>query len=153
MPIRPDLKPLYPKNWSEIRAKILERANHRCERCKVANYRVGFWIDGQWNDNTLYDEQGNYPKTYAEAAKQREMGNRLSEYQHPNRKLVVVVLTIAHIHDPNPANCADENLEALCQACHNRLDASMRAKNASATRVGKRVRAGQATLIEAGGAA
>lgn len=41
MPIRPENKARYPKNWKEIRAKILERANHKCEfeGCGVANYQ------------------------------------------------------------------------------------------------------------------
>ena len=29
-----------------------------------------------------------------------------------------VVLTVAHVHDPNPMNVSDENLSALCQRCH-----------------------------------
>jgi hypothetical protein len=29
-----------------------------------------------------------------------------------------VVLTVAHVHDPDPMNCSDENLAALCQRCH-----------------------------------
>jgi len=32
-----------------------------------------------------------------------------------------VVLTVAHL-DHNPANCADDNLEAMCQRCHLRYD-------------------------------
>lgn len=38
MPIKPELKALYPKNWKEVREKILQRALHRCEFCGVANY-------------------------------------------------------------------------------------------------------------------
>lgn len=49
-------------------------------------------------------------------------------------KWAKVVLTIAHIHDPDPANCSEENLQALCQRCHNQHDAPMRAKNAADTR-------------------
>lgn len=45
-----------------------------------------------------------------------------------------VVLTIAHIHDPDPANCDPGNIQALCQRCHNTLDAPMRAANARASR-------------------
>ncbi|HWK58717.1 MAG TPA: hypothetical protein VNQ80_15345 [Parapedobacter sp.] len=30
----------YPANWNEIRQRILERANHCCEFCGVANYTV-----------------------------------------------------------------------------------------------------------------
>lgn len=41
-------------------------------------------------------------------------------------KQVKIVLTVAHL-DHTPENCADENLKALCQKCHNRYDAPMRA--------------------------
>ena len=40
----------------------------------------------------------------------------------------VVVLTVAHL-DRDPASNADDNLAALCQACHNRCDAPKRAQN------------------------
>ena len=40
-------------------------------------------------------------------------------------RVILVVLTVAHLnHDPS--DCRDENLEALCQRCHNRLDAATR---------------------------
>lgn len=40
MPIRPENKDRYPKNWKEIRERILKRANNRCEfdGCGVKNY-------------------------------------------------------------------------------------------------------------------
>ena len=38
MPIKPENKSRYPKNWKEIRARILERANNRCEFCGVENH-------------------------------------------------------------------------------------------------------------------
>ena len=44
-----------------------------------------------------------------------------------------VVLTIAHL-DQDPANNAPDNLRALCQRCHNALDAPWRRRNALATR-------------------
>lgn len=31
MPIKPENKARYPKNWKEIRARILERAGNKCE--------------------------------------------------------------------------------------------------------------------------
>ncbi len=40
----------------------------------------------------------------------------------------MVVLTAPHL-DHDPANNADDNLAALCQACHNRYDAPKRAHN------------------------
>jgi hypothetical protein len=45
-----------------------------------------------------------------------------------------VVLTVAHHPDTNPMNCADDNLHALCQRCHNRLDAPARAASRARTR-------------------
>ena len=48
-----------------------------------------------------------------------------------------VVLTIAHL-DQDETNSADDNLKALCQRCHNRLDAPHRRKNAAKTRHNKR---------------
>jgi hypothetical protein len=53
--------------------------------------------------------------------------------------MIKIVLTVAH--HPDPMNCAEENLHALCQKCHNRLDAPMRAKNAARTRRKKRIQA------------
>jgi 5-methylcytosine-specific restriction endonuclease McrA len=38
MPIRPENKHRYPKDWQEIRERILERANNRCEWCGAENY-------------------------------------------------------------------------------------------------------------------
>lgn len=38
MPIKPELKHLYPKNWKEIRIKILERAAYCCEFCGVPDH-------------------------------------------------------------------------------------------------------------------
>ncbi|GEM_PF-603914 len=40
-----------------------------------------------------------------------------------------VILTCAHIYNHNPEACSLLNLAALCQRCHNRHDAKMRAKN------------------------
>lgn len=44
-----------------------------------------------------------------------------------------VVLTIAHL-DHQPENCAEENLRALCQRCHNRYDQRHRQRHAAQTR-------------------
>ena len=38
MPIRPEMKARYPQNWKEIRLRILQRANNRCEMCGAENH-------------------------------------------------------------------------------------------------------------------
>jgi 5-methylcytosine-specific restriction endonuclease McrA len=38
-----------------------------------------------------------------------------------------IVLTVAHL-DHMPENCADDNLKAWCQRCHNRYDIAERRK-------------------------
>lgn len=38
MPIRKENKDRYPKNWKEIRDKIVKRAKNKCEFCKAKNY-------------------------------------------------------------------------------------------------------------------
>ena len=38
MPIKPENKSRYPKNWKEIRQHILERASNKCEFCGVENH-------------------------------------------------------------------------------------------------------------------
>ena len=40
-------------------------------------------------------------------------------------RIVRIILTVAHL-DHVPENCADDNLKALCQRCHNLYDAKMR---------------------------
>lgn len=81
MPIRPENKSRYPKDWPAISRRVRERAGNKCEDCGVENYSIR---DGS-----------------------------------------KIVLTVAHL-DHTPENCADENLRAWCQRCHNRYDAPMR---------------------------
>jgi len=60
-------------------------------------------------------------------------------------KPVKVILTIAHL-DQDPTNNKRSNLKALCQLCHNRLDAPHRAKNRKANKIKDQEKAGQMTL-------
>jgi hypothetical protein len=45
-----------------------------------------------------------------------------------------VVLTVAHVLNPDPLDCRDENLAALCQRCHLNHDRAHHMRNAAATR-------------------
>lgn len=40
MPILPENRKRYPKDWKQIRRKILDRANSMCEFCGVENYAL-----------------------------------------------------------------------------------------------------------------
>lgn len=127
MPIRPENKQHYPKDWKDISLQIRERAGHKCEWCGLANYALG----GR-------DEHGVFRHALPE-------GERLLrlEWPKPNmmamcddgqiHRIVRIVLTVAHL-DHIPENCKDENLVALCQRCHNRYDASMRQQGIKARR-------------------
>jgi 5-methylcytosine-specific restriction endonuclease McrA len=111
MPIRPENQPLYPPNWREIRAAILERAGHRCERCGVPNRvwrnpRTDAWThDAELAETWLLD------------------GDRVAR----------IVLTVAHL-DHAPEHNDPANLRALCQRCHLAYDADHHARTAYATR-------------------
>lgn len=117
----------YPDNWdTEIRPLILERATdaqgiERCEQCGCENHR---WI---WYHPATNDLPHLWTQDDAQAI--RWYGQARSENGY------MVVLTIAHIHDPDPMNCSPDNLMALCQTCHNRFDMKMRQMNRIRNRI------------------
>lgn len=122
MPIKPENKALYPANWTEISYRIRQRAHNRCEWCGVENMTIihrfhsdkALWITG--------DQWQRLPST-----EKLLWGNEIK-----------VILTVAHL-DHNPANCADDNLKALCQKCHLTYDAQHHTVNAKKTRRQKRL--------------
>lgn len=94
MPIRPENKARYPKNWPEISRRIRQdRAKGRCEHYLLV--------------------KGSNDLLYRCTAMNGE--------PHPITGSKVV-LTVAHL-DHQPENCSDENLRAMCQRCHLRYDA------------------------------
>lgn len=104
MPIRPENRARYPKDWKAISSRIrFERALGRCE------------CDGECG----IDHQGRCAAVHGEP--------------HPITESIVV-LTTAHLHDSSPQNCADDNLKAMCQRCHLRLDIHIHKANAQRTR-------------------
>lgn len=117
MPIRPENKHRYPKNWKEIRARILQRAGNKCERCGIKNgailekYSRRRICSVEWDMIRSKIRYGGHNMTTALKA----LG------------FVKVVLTIAHL-DHVPENCSEDNLQALCQKCHNAYDAARRAR-------------------------
>lgn len=74
-------KSKYPKDWAKIRAAILQRANNRCELCGVENHAFGY-----------RDADGNF---------WRCEGIELEVACNDRKKIIQIVLTIAHWHDPS----------------------------------------------------
>jgi len=160
MPIRPEMKARYPKDWKQIRERILEREGHKCKWCNAPNrtlvrrvvsapwcwVAVGSTLERRFGMRRSADERF-WPAVRDSRALQN--GMRWGMLADP----VEIVLTIAHVSDPAPENCAAENLAALCQRCHNIHDAEMRKANAAETRAKKHraamPNAGQLSLIEA----
>lgn len=137
MPIRPENRARYPRDWPAIRDRILRRAQMRCEHpgCCARQYDVGYWRQqaGEW---CWFEFGRNWP-TYA-AAKQFGAEKHFDRYGDgptpPGEpRIVVIVLTIAHL-DHTPENCDPANLRALCQRHHLALDAEHHKETAYATR-------------------
>ncbi len=128
MPIPKELRQYYGEEFQRKREEILERAGHRCERCRkpngfqlfVSDRLPGMWFD--WETGRWRDGQGNVT------------GYMLAEI--PDRRLIRVVLTIAHL-DHDPRNNDDGNLAALCQRCHLFHDRKQHAATARRTRAAR----------------
>jgi hypothetical protein len=141
----------YPKDWKQIRARILERAGHKCERCGVPDHAVGYRNESggfhalrgeDWDEGAdcRRDDNAGKGRNYADDgvidfAEAKEIADWWrGETGEP---YFVIVLTVAHL-DHDPANNVDANLSALCQQCHLRHDAGHHAKNAARTRQAKK---------------
>lgn len=118
MPIRPENRDRYPADWKAISWRIRnERAQGRCE-CEGECGSKGhtWWLRLATWDPSIPD--GRCPN--------RNGG--LSEFTGSR-----VVLTVAHL-DHTPENCDDDNLKAMCQACHLAYDAEHHAQTRAETR-------------------
>lgn len=124
MPIRAENRDRYPKDWPQISARVRERAGNRCVACGAPNgvlIRRGHTCDGYplWREASASAYENGYSAiTGAEVA---DTGIDTCDWGKPVR----VVLTVAHL-DHQPENCAENNLRAWCQRCHNTYDAPMR---------------------------
>ena len=130
MPIKPENLARYPKNWKQIRERILARAGHRCEQCGVANHALGGRDElGKWHPAWPNGEimlALDWPKP-------GERGRCGTGREPIMLRIVRIVLTIAHL-DHTPENCADDNLRAWCQRCHLAYDHEHHQRNAYQTR-------------------
>ena len=109
MPIRPELRPLYPRHWRELSVRVrFQRAGGRCQSCgrpHLAQLRC--LPDGRW-----YDEQAaTWRGSRGRAARWPDLVEALS------LRSTHVVLAAAHL-DGSPRNNRLANLRSLCQRCH-----------------------------------
>jgi len=119
---------LYPPDWPAISRRIrFERAQGRCEcrgECGV-DHNNGRRCPRKNGETRIRLERGAWIQTK-------------------------VVLTVAHLAPPE-SDCRDENLLAMCQACHLRLDRDLHTENSAKTRRTKKAEsheaAGQGRLL------
>lgn len=124
-----DYKNDYSKDWKAIRARILERAGHCCEKCGVSNKQFGYrGIDGKF-----------FPWSYIEDCLENngidlfdDVLKNCLDKNGQAKKGTTIVLTIAHL-DHNTSNNDPSNLKALCQRCHLILDSVQHRTNAKET--------------------
>jgi len=108
----------YPKDWKQIRERILQRENNCCKECGVKNYDIGYRDDlGGWHPIEC-SHQGDADAEWAKSV---------------GWKIIKIVLTVAHL-DHDVTNNSDENLAALCQLHHLRLDSKQHKENSRITR-------------------
>lgn len=131
MPIKPENKSRYPSNWKEIRQRILDRAENRCEVCKVLNRTRIARGTGDDSDTYMTADAEVYCADTGTYLGQTHM----SSYQVA--RMTDIVLTIAHL-DHTPENCAEDNLQAMCQRCHLKYDAEHHKANSAITRKSKK---------------
>jgi len=130
MPIRPEEKARYPKDWKAISRRIRERDGNACKWCKAPNGKL--IMRGLRSDADTYMlEDGEVRDANTGETLGRACG---SEY---DGQFVRIVLTCAHL-DHTPENNADDNLAALCQRCHLRYDRDHHQANAAKTRRAKK---------------
>lgn len=96
MPIRPEMRDRYPKDW-KLRSFFVRfiRAKGRCEWCGVPH---GAWVHRSGGGFVIWSDP--------DAARASEV------------PVTKIVLTTAHVFDSAPESCSLLNLAALCQACH-----------------------------------
>lgn len=132
MPIKPENKARYPKDWPQISRDARERAGWKCQHpgCTARQYAYGVW-----EGSDFFFELG-LGETYGEARQRaaEESFARHGDGPAPaDQKIIVIVLTVAHL-DHQPENCDPANLAAMCQRHHLAYDADHHRANSWATR-------------------
>jgi hypothetical protein len=115
MPIRPELRHFYGREWREkTRPRILARAGGRCEHCGKPNHRRVWVISLSPGSQYWTLTKSRQAWHYCNLA--GGSGNFLL-FDWSAARRIRVVLTIAHLNH-QAGDDRDENLKALCQWCH-----------------------------------
>jgi hypothetical protein len=109
MPIRPEVRVLYPPNWPEVSRRVrFERAGGCCQKCRRPHLaQIRCLPDGRWFDEVA--------RTWRDRRGRQARWPDLIDATH--MRLTRVVLAAAHL-DNDPANNRLSNLKGLCQRCH-----------------------------------
>lgn len=119
MPIRPEMRERYPKDW-KLRSRFVRfvRARGRCEWCGVEHGALGYRRDGEWHALPVAISQASIDPT--------KRGDIIQCSDGSTVRIVQIILTTAHVYDDRPEASGLLNLAALCQKCHNDHDAKAR---------------------------
>ncbi|MCB2012980.1 MAG: hypothetical protein KDF64_20740 [Geminicoccaceae bacterium] len=113
MPIKPELRWLYPIDWRELSRLIrFGRAGGRCEQCgRPHATTIRQLADGRWFDEErrCWRDDSGKPADWPDVVDYAGMSGRR------------IRLATAHL-DHDPLNSRPDNLRALCQRCHLRHD-------------------------------
>jgi len=125
MPIRPELRHFYGKEWQTVtRPRILARANNCCEECGVPNHlrvtrAMSWWTIPPWQWWFTPWKPDGFPSIVWRTGRAVHKGDNFPrEICHE----VYIVICVAHLNH-TPGDDRDENLKALCQYCHLHMDA------------------------------
>lgn len=109
MPIRPELRHLYPSHWTELSRRVrFERAGGVCQTCgRPHGQMLRALPDGRWYD----PERRTWRDGRGRTARWPDLEQLIAV------KVTRVVLAAAHL-DHDPTNNRLRNLRSLCQRCH-----------------------------------
>ena len=128
MPISPENRARYPKNWkTEVVPRIRARSGNQCEcmgECGLVHVNTG-------SGSSQLDLRPEMVAPNAVRIRCTAVNGR----NHPCTGSIVV-LTVGHLEHA-PEDCRDEVLKHWCQRCHLRYDSAHHQKNARKTRFRK----------------
>jgi hypothetical protein len=118
MPIRPELRKFYGREWSEVtRPRILARAGNKCEQCKKPNGELIETV----TDSSMEPRMWWRPIPPRFRSWRNAYGEWAGREFKAGIRRIRVVLTIAHLNHV-AGDDRDSNLKALCQWCHLNYD-------------------------------